>query len=493
MVTRRQFLQAAGAAALAPYACAGESVPAGVVVNDVHSRLNATRVSDIAQPRSLLAVRELVREAKARGRALAVAGGRHAMGGQQFGTGARLIDTTLMSRVLAFDLERGTIEVEAGIEWPELIAHYLERQAGRPRQWGIAQKPAGADRISIGGALAANIHGCGLAMRPFVADIEAFTLVDANGVERRCSRAQQPELFRLAVGGYGLFGIVYAVTLRLVPRRVLERAAELVAVADLAAAFARRKAAGALYGNVRLATDPAAEDFLSAGVFSSYRPVETTAPPETESQRLAPEDWEGLVALAHTRPTVAYQRVAAAGLEAAGQLVWADTCQLATYADGYHARLDARVAAQRPASEMMGELAVPLPALAGFLTDAREHLRHSGVPVVAAAVRVIERDDETFLAWAQQTSACVIVELHAEHTASGLARVAEAFRGLIDLAIQRGGSYALAFHRYARRDQVGTCYPQLPQFLRLKRRYDPDERFQSDWYRDYRAAFADVL
>jgi hypothetical protein len=31
-----------------------------------------------------------------------------------------------------------------------------------------------------------------------------------------------------------------------------------------------------------------------------------------------------------------------------------------------------------------------------------------------------------------------------------------------------------------------ACYPQFKQFLELKRKYDPLERFQSDWYRYYR-------
>jgi hypothetical protein len=29
--------------------------------------------------------------------------------------------------------------------------------------------------------------------------------------------------------------------------------------------------------------------------------------------------------------------------------------------------------------------------------------------------------------------------------------------------------------------------------LRLKKRYDPEERFQSDWYRHYREMFKDQL
>ena len=37
------------------------------------------------------------------------------------------------------------------------------------------------------------------------------------------------------------------------------------------------------------------------------------------------------------------------------------------------------------------------------------------------------------------------------------------------------------------------CYPQFLEFLRLKRRYDPAEGFQSDWYRHYAAMFSDVI
>ena len=61
-----------------------------------------------------------------------------------------------------------------------------------------------------------------------------------------------------------------------------------------------------------------------------------------------------------------------------------------------------------------------------------------------------------------------------------------AFRRLIDMAIKRGGSYFLTYHKYARKDQVLACYPQMPEFLGLKQKFDPGELFQSDWYRHYR-------
>ncbi len=82
------------------------------------------------------------------------------------------------------------------------------------------------------------------------------------------------------------------------------------------------------------------------------------------------------------------------------------------------------------------------------------------------------------------------MNLHVDHSADGIAKAEEEFRRLIDRAIERGGSYFLTYHRWASREQVAACYPQMPAFLAAKRRHDPDEVFQSEWYRHYREMFA---
>ncbi|MDQ3755832.1 MAG: FAD-binding oxidoreductase, partial [Acidobacteriota bacterium] len=232
------------------------------VVNDVHSQLNRTQVSHIATPNSLAELQALIRRARNDGKSLSIAGGRHAMGGQQFATDSVLLDMSQMSRVLNFDPTRGEIEVEAGIQWPALIAHTTKAQRGLSRQVGIRQKQTGADRLSVGGALAANIHGRGLQLKPFVGDIESFVLVDAEGTARTCSRVENAELFRLAIGGYGLFGVVARVTLRLAPRRKLERVVRLAETSELVSLFEQRIAAGFLYGDFQFKTDPSSAGFL---------------------------------------------------------------------------------------------------------------------------------------------------------------------------------------------------------------------------------------
>jgi hypothetical protein len=123
------------------------------------------------------------------------------------------------------------------------------------------------------------------------------------------------------------------------------------------------------------------------------------------------------------------------------------------------------------------------------MDDVRRDFRDHDVNLIYGTIRLIERDAESFLAWAREPYACVIFNLHTVHTPTGLERSTQAFRRLIDLAIRYQGTYYLTYHAFATREQVASCYPQFEAFLRLKRQYDPEERFQSDWYRRHRVMF----
>lgn len=494
MLNRRDFLKSAGFIALwSRGALQQASGSTGILVNDLHSQLNPTRVENITSPDSITAIRASIVKAKRERKEISIAGGRHAMGAQQFGTGTVLIDTARYNRVLSFDPNRGIVEIEAGVQWPALIDYLLHVQRDRWPQWGIIQKQTGADRLSLGGALAANVHGRGLRLKPLIDDIESFVLVDADGNRRTCSRQENPELFRLTIGGYGLLGIIATIKLRLAPRTKLKRIVEVIDLKDFVSAVGQRVAEGSSYGDFQYSTDTNTKDFLSKGVFSYYRPVDAATPIPVGQKEFSGQDWNELIELAHTAKGEAFRRYADQYLSTSGQIYWSDTHQLSTYFDDYHRSLDRRLGRTHPASEIITEIYVPRQTLVEFMDEARDDFRKNNVNVVYGTIRLIERDDESFLAWAKQPYACIIFNLHTIHTPRGVAHSAAACRRLIDMAIRRSGSYYLTYHKFATRDQVLTCYPQFPEFLRLKRQYDPEERFQSDWYRHYCRMFADVL
>ena len=139
---------------------------------------------------------------------------------------------------------------------------------------------------------------------------------------------------------------------------------------------------------------------------------------------------------------------------------------------------------------MITELFVPRGSLSDFLAAARAHLRTSNADVIYGTVRLIEPDTESSLPWAREDWACIIFNLHVDHEPQGVDRARAAFRGLIDCALGCHGSYYLTYHRWATKSQVLTAHPALPKVLAAKMRFDPDETFQSDWYRHHRELIA---
>ena len=489
MIDRREFLRWASLAAAWPHA-ARSAEPSGVVVNDIHSQLNATRVHRIVEPETLDAVRNTLGAARREHRAVCIAGGRHAMGAQAFATDGVMIDIRKLNRVLAFDTDRGLLEVESGMQGPQLLSELTSAQRGREKPWGFAQKQTGADRLTMGGCVSANVHGRGLTLPPFVGDVESLKLVDARGELVSCSRSENPDLFRLAVGGYGLFGFIYSVTLRLVPRRKVERVVEVRDIDGIPAAFAGRIRDGYLYGDFQYSIDTQSEGFLRRGVFSCYRPVADSIPVPDTRKELGDRDWTDLLYLAHAGKAEAFKRYAAYYLSTNGQVYWSDEHQMSIYPDNYHRAIDGQVRAPHAATEAITEIYCERDALERFMADVREDARRNQVEIIYGTIRLIEQDKESFLAWAKKSYACVIFNLHVVHTPEGDRRAADAFRRLIDIGIKYGGSYYPTYHKYATRKQVETCYPQFSEFLKLKRKYDPAEVFQSDWYRHYRKMFA---
>ena len=118
---------------------------------------------------------------------------------------ARPFNAARLDRVLRLDTSRGVVEVQASATWSSLAAYLRPGNVELAASWG--------NSTTIGDSVAANEAGPD--GRPTVEHVEALTLVTLDGELRRVSRGTNPELFALVVGGQGLFGALYSVTLRL--------------------------------------------------------------------------------------------------------------------------------------------------------------------------------------------------------------------------------------------------------------------------------------
>jgi FAD/FMN-containing dehydrogenase len=249
-----------------------------------------------------------------------------------------------------------------------------------------------------------------------------------------------------------------------------------------------------LYGDFQFVIDADDPSFLRRGVFACYKPCDEEPSNANATADLKPETWLKLLKLAHDDKRQAFKLYAQHYLGTDGNHYWSDDMQLSTYIPSYADFLDTMrdEPAQNAFKEtlVIGEHYVPRDRLLDFMAGARGILRAFGTEVIYGTIRAIMRDTVSFLPWAKQDYACVIFNLRTPHTDAGIKKTADTFRALIDLCAGLGGSFFLTYHRYASAAQVERCYPQFREWLRLKKQYDPDELFDSTWYRHYRDAFA---
>lgn len=122
---------------------------------------------------------------------------------------ARTIDMRGFDRILGFEESTGQVVAEAGVLLADLIEVFL------PRGWFPAVTP-GTKLVSIGGAIAADVHGKNHHKHgSFGMFVDWIDVLCPDGEVRRAERGD--DLFAWTVGGMGLTGIILRAALRLAP------------------------------------------------------------------------------------------------------------------------------------------------------------------------------------------------------------------------------------------------------------------------------------
>ena len=178
-------------------------------VDDV-SRMNAQQVERIFSVRSADDIKRVLALARAHGKHVSMRGTRHSMGGQTIAAGGYVIDLMRLNKC-SFNPsgEDVTVTAQPGAMWSDLIVH-LNDYGYSPRTM------QSYSTFSVGGSLAVNAHGITTDFC-MSESVVSFTLIRWDGSEVVCSRGASGdarELFGLALGGYGMFGVISEVTLK---------------------------------------------------------------------------------------------------------------------------------------------------------------------------------------------------------------------------------------------------------------------------------------
>lgn len=142
-------------------------------------------------------------------------GGGFSYAAASFRDGSLVQDMGLFNRIVEFDPHNARIRVEAGITFGDLLSFLV------PRGWWLPVCP-GYPLITIGGAIAANVHGKSPAADGIFEDwVESLLVFHPSHGFQALSRSDGAPAFWLTVGGLGLTGLIVQASLRIerLPRR----------------------------------------------------------------------------------------------------------------------------------------------------------------------------------------------------------------------------------------------------------------------------------
>ena len=195
-----------------------------------NARLDPARVAAVNRLETVEALQAALADARAKGLKVSMAGSHHSQGGQTYTAGGVQFDMRGFRKVLAIDTVEGTITVESGATWDEV------QRALAPV--GLAIKVMQSSNIfTVGGTMSANAHGRDIDVMQMVQVVDRFHLLKADGEVVEVSRVENPELFSLVIGGYGMYGVILDVTLEVTKDELYEQRAASVDYRDFPAYF----------------------------------------------------------------------------------------------------------------------------------------------------------------------------------------------------------------------------------------------------------------
>jgi FAD/FMN-containing dehydrogenase len=448
--------------------------PGPVMMADV-GRLYSAQVKEVAHVREIADLQAAVQRAGTEKLKVSISAKRHSQGGHVFYKDAVVLDMTRFNKILRLDEERKIITVQSGATWED-IQNYANDH-------GLAVKVQQASNIfTVGGSLSVNAHGRDPNFGPIIESVRSFRILLADGRIAQASRTENAELFSLAIGGYGLFGVILDVDLSLTDNDVYEKKTVELDYADYLDFFKKE-----IRGNPKVGLHYAWPSFAPEGFLKTML-VSTYYKTDQRPEGIFSLTTESFIPI--SRFFLSLSRQGKWGKD----LRWSLQKQFADRPGSI--KIVCRNNAMRPEvlfleygspkdTDILQEYFVPVDRIVSYMDALRNVLQAYDVNVLSVTIRYVPQNTEAFLSYARQPSFAVVLYINQELSEQGRKTAQEWTRKLVDVTLDHGGTYYLPYQLYPTREQLLRAYPNFDKFIALKRIYDPSEMFVNLFYEHY--------
>ena len=461
------------------------------MVDDV-ARMSAQHVERIFNVRTPEDIKSVIALARQLGKTVSMRGTRHSMGGHTIAAGGFVIDLMRLNK-WSFDPISETCMAQPGCLWSDLIVGLNE--------YGYSPRTMQSySTFSVGGSLAVNAHGITTDVCMAEA-VTKFTLIMWDGSERVCSRdafwPESRELFGLALGGYGLFGVISEVTLRVSPNVKLAMEMLQLSVDDFPSVYEAALADDDDDLDVKMARlDVTNLENVDLFLFRRDQPAATrTISTLTAEPHRMP--FKQQIMYKWILPQLKEARYAVE--RAAGKAIDLDSSSERNVLMFESAEPLARL--YSPLFHMddtfvLQEFFVPKANFGQWIAAARPAFALAAsldqIELLNTTIRFVHQDKDTVLAYSRVEggSFAFVIYYRVHRTEAADEQLHQVHTLLAKASLDLGGTFYLPYrHHYTHEEMAAAYGPSALRFFTQKQKFDPHGIFSNAWYEHYGPPF----
>jgi len=333
--------------------------------------------------------------------------------------------------------------------------------------------------FSVGGSISVNCHGWQPNSPPIASTVESFRLINADGKVLNCNRTENTELFSLVLGGYGLFGVILDVNLKVVPNRMYTAHQYVIKSADYIKEYDRLAEdadIGMVYGRININPD----NFMEEAILSTFT---------IDSNAIMEPLQEGtLTSLRRNVFRGSANNAYGKNLRWKAEKFGASQIDGKKFSRNQLLNESIEVFQNRDSAytDILHEYFIPKTRVANFIDSLKKIIPAYKVDLLNITVRNVKKDEDAFLRYANEEVFGFVMLFNQAKTNEAETQMKSATQRMIDAAISLKGTYYLPYRLHATKEQLDRSYPQAKEFFLLKRKYDPEEIFQNKFYQTYK-------
>jgi FAD/FMN-containing dehydrogenase len=408
------------------------------------------------------------------------------MGGQAFFKNNLVLDMLKFNQ-MSLDEENRILTVQSGATWHDIQSFLHPTFAVKAMQ--------STDIFTVGGSISVNAHGMDHLAGSVGSSIRSMRVMMADGSIVNVSREENPELFSLVVGGYGLFGVILDVDLEIVDNDIYQTERQIVSYKDFPDVFENEilpdPNLGLFYGH--LSTAPAS--LLNEMIFYKYTRVEIgeaeiPALSEVSSTKLRrfvlnfSKKGDLAMSIKWFLEKYVEPKIESCTIVPRTQAMAEGEACFVSRNEPMHDSVKYTRNNLKNETDILHEYFIPRDQFILFVDGLRKIVQDYDVNLLNASVRVIH-PESNFLNYAPTEMYSIVLYINQPTTLEGNEKMGKVTRELIDLTADVDGRFFLPYQLHYTPEQLQRSYPMIADFFAAKKAYDSDGLFTNMWYEKY--------